>query len=304
VIEKLYICGIIKSKSEVSIVSEKKAKRYVSDDAQLMTEWNWEKNTEISPDKIMTGSGKTVWWKCLKGHEWQATPNNRTSHKPQGCPYCSNHRILAGFNDLATTNPDLAAEWHPTQNGSLTPQNVTFGSNKKVWWICHKGHEYESSIKNRVAGQGCPYCAGRKVLIGYNDLQTINPTLASEWNYEKNGDLMPTYVTTNSNKKAWWKCRKGHEWLASISNRNNGNGCPICSSERHTSFPDESSVCAALNAAAPLPTTADAHFIRGKTNSPETIDSYVIFCSVNKDIVQCFYTVNDITYHRKKQAVL
>ena len=219
-------------------MSGKKAKRYVSDDAQLMTEWNWEKNTEISPDKIMTGSGKTVWWKCLKGHEWQATPNNRTSHKPPGCPYCSNHRILAGFNDLATTNPDLAAEWHPTQNGSLTPQNVTFGSNKKVWWICHKGHEYESSIKNRVAGQGCPYCAGRKVLIGYNDLQTINPTLASEWNYEKNGDLMPTYVTTNSNKKAWWKCRKGHEWLASISNRNNGNGCPICSSERHTSFPE------------------------------------------------------------------
>ena len=48
-------------------MTEKKEKQYVSDNAQLMTEWNWEKNTEISPDKIMTGSGKTVWWKCLKG---------------------------------------------------------------------------------------------------------------------------------------------------------------------------------------------------------------------------------------------
>ena len=79
-------------------MADKKEKRYVSDNAQLMVEWNWEKNTEISPNEIMTGSGKTVWWKCLKGHEWQATPNNRTSHNLRGYPYCSNHRILVGFN--------------------------------------------------------------------------------------------------------------------------------------------------------------------------------------------------------------
>ena len=186
----------------------------------------------------MAGSGKVVQWKCKNGHEWQAAPNNRTANKPQGCPYCSNHRILVGFNDLSTTNPDIAEEWHPTKNGNLTPQNVTFGSNKKVWWLCHKGHEFESSVNNRIAGQGCPYCAGRKVLKGYNDLQTINPALASEWNYEKNGELKPTHITANSNKKAWWKCGKGHEWQAKISNRNNGNGCPICSSDRHTSFPE------------------------------------------------------------------
>ena len=223
---------------EVSIVAKKKEKRYISDNAQLMVEWNWEKNSEILPTEIMIGSGKKVWWKCSKGHEWQATPNNRTANKRQGCPYCSNHRILVGFNDLATTNPNIAKEWHPTKNESLTPQTVTFGSNKKVWWLCDNGHEFESLISNRTAGQGCPYCSGHKVLKGHNDLQSVNPSLAKEWNYIKNGNLHPEHFSANSNKKVWWKCSKGHEWVSTISNRNNGNGCPICSSERHTSFPE------------------------------------------------------------------
>ena len=84
---------------------------------------------------------------------------------------------------------------------------------------------------NRAKGNGCPYCAGKKVLSGYNDLQTVNPTLAKEWNYEKNEGLTPAEVMPNSNKKVWWKCQKGHEWQAVISNRNNGNGCPYCAEQ-------------------------------------------------------------------------
>ena len=219
-------------------MAETKEKRYVSDNAHLLAEWDWEKNTNISPNKVMTGSGKMVWWKCSKGHTWQASPNSRTSKKRQGCPYCSNHRILIGFNDLATTHPELAKEWHTTKNHELTPEQVTHGSNKKVWWICDKGHEFEASINNRVSGKGCPYCSSRKVLKGYNDLQTINPDLAEEWNYEKNNNLKPIEVTSNSNKKVWWKCHKGHEWQSTISNRTLGNGCPVCNSERNTSFPE------------------------------------------------------------------
>ena len=224
----------------VSVVAENKEKRYVSDNAQLMAEWNWEKNraSGLEPHKLTYGSEKKVWWKCSKGHEWQAIINNRTSTKPQGCPYCSNHRILVGFNDLATTHPGLIKEWHYIKNASVSPQHVTYGSNKKVWWICQRGHEFEASISNRINGKGCPYCSSKKVLEGYNDLQTTNPVLASEWNYKRNGNLKPTHITANSNKKVWWKCSKGHEWSAQISNRNNGNGCPICSSEKNTSFPE------------------------------------------------------------------
>lgn len=75
--------------------------------------------------------------------------------------------------------------------------------------------------------------------MGYNDLATINPTLAKEWNYKKNGDLKPNMVKPNSDKKVWWKCVKGHEWEAIISSRNKGNGCPICARELQTSFPEQ-----------------------------------------------------------------
>jgi len=79
------------------------------------------------------------------------------------CPYCSNHKILPGFNDLATIEPVVASQWHPTRNGSLTPQQVTPGSRRKVWWLCDKGHAWRSVISSRTGKKwcGCPICAGR-----------------------------------------------------------------------------------------------------------------------------------------------
>ena len=85
-------------------------------------------------------------------------------------------------------NPKLMAEWNYEKNGDLNPSQLTLGSNKKVWWKCEKGHEWQSTSNNRSSGNGCPYCSGKKVLRGYNDLVTTNPVLACEWNYEKNGD--------------------------------------------------------------------------------------------------------------------
>ena len=219
-------------------MAEKKEKRYVSDNAQLMAEWNWKKNNELGffPDVLMCGSGKKVWWKCQKGHEWQAALVSRNSGS--GCPYCSGNKVLKGENDLQTVNPMLAKEWNYEKNNELTPVDVMPNSSKKVWWKCSKGHEWQAALANRSSGRGCPYCSGKKVLKGYNDLQTVNPMLAKEWNYEKNDGLTPEDVTLNSDKKVWWKCSKGHEWQARITGRNRGSGCPVCNSERHTSFPE------------------------------------------------------------------
>ncbi len=219
-------------------MAEKKEKRCVSGNAQLMSEWNWEKNNELGffPDVLMCGSGKKVWWKCQKGHEWQAALVSRNSGS--GCPYCSGNKVLKGENDLQTVNPMLAKEWNYEKNNGLTPVDVMPNSSKKVWWKYSKGHEWQAALANRSSGRGCPYCSGKKVLKGYNDLQTVNPMLAKEWNYEKNNGLTPEDVTLNSDKKVWWKCQKGHEWQARITGRNRGSGCPVCNSERHTSFPE------------------------------------------------------------------
>ena len=107
-------------------------------------------------------------------------------------------------------------------------------SGKKVWWKCSKGHEWQAIIQGRNKGASCPYCAGQKVAKGSNDFATINPQLASEWNYEKNGDLRPEDFAVASNKKIWWVCNKGHEWQATINNRNNGTGCPYCSNKKNS----------------------------------------------------------------------
>ena len=209
-------------------MAEKKEKRYVSDNAQLMATWNYEKNIEldINPKKITLGSHTKVWWKCLDGHEWQATIKDRNRGK--GCPYCSGRYVIIGKNDLQTVNPILAKEWNYEKNVGLNPTDVMPNSNKKVWWKCNSGHEWQSSVSNRTKGNRCPFCSGKKVLITHNDLKIINPALAQEWNYEMNGTLRPENFTANSDKKVWWKCIEGHEWETSIGNRNRGSGCPYC----------------------------------------------------------------------------
>ncbi len=219
-------------------MADKKEKKYLIDNPTLMAEWNWEKNNELGldPKTLTLSSDKKAWWKCNKGHEWAT----RISHRNNGggCPYCSGHKALKGYNDLGTLNPKLASEWNYEKNENLKPEHFTLGSDKKVWCKCNKGHEWSARISHRNNGGGCPYCSGHKVLKGYNDLGTLNPKLASEWNYEKNGDLKPENFSIGSNKKVWWKCTKGHEWQATIAKRNNGSGCLICTSERNTSFPE------------------------------------------------------------------
>ena len=192
----------------------------------LAKEWNYEKNGETTPNMVTIGSTKKVWWKCSKGHEWQASINNR--NKGRGCPFCSNKKALSGYNDLQTINPSLANEWNYEKNNGLTPADVMPNSDKKVWWKCSKRHEWQATIGSRNRGIGCPYCSGKKALPGHNDLQSVNPALAKEWNYEKNNGLTPADVMPNSDKKVWWICIKGHEWQAIIGNRHRGNGCPIC----------------------------------------------------------------------------
>ena len=144
------------------------------------------------------------------------------------------------LNPHATTNllsdkyPAIAAQWHPTKNGNLTPDAVSAGNGKVVWWIDEFGHEWQSSICNRTSQSlGCPYCGNQKLLTGFNDLETRFPEIAKEWLQEKNGDLRPNQVLYGSSKKAWWKCSKcGHEWETKINSRTKGYGCPVCGRKR------------------------------------------------------------------------
>lgn len=132
---------------------------------------------------------------------------------------------------MKSLKPALAAEWHPTRNEDLLPDNITVNSNIRAWWICHKGHEWEAEVAKRSGGNNCPYCSGKKV-CNDNSLATLNPEISKEWHFIKNGNLTPDKVTEHSNRKVWWKCKKEHEWEAKVSDRTRGNGCPYCSGRK------------------------------------------------------------------------
>ncbi|MBR2472936.1 MAG: zinc-ribbon domain-containing protein, partial [Clostridia bacterium] len=139
-------------------MAEKKAKQYVIDNAKLMAEWNWEKNNELGfdPETLTLGSGKKVWWKCEKGHSWEAVVSNRA--QGHGCPYCSGRLPIAGETDLQSCYPHISAQWDYSKNGDLKPRDVMPKSSKKVWWKCEKGHSWEAEISHRTSGHGCPIC--------------------------------------------------------------------------------------------------------------------------------------------------
>lgn len=189
----------------------------------LVAEWS-ERNGSISPDDVPYGSKKLYWWHGSCGHEWQASVKARSSG--ENCPICSNARIVAGINDLASLKPELLKEWSP--KNTIQPTEIGVGSHKKVLWIGACGHEWSAEIRNRVRGAGCPYCSHNAVLQGFNDLATVLPQVAKEWS-PRNAPLKPTQVTPYANRKVWWKCEQGHEWFTLISTRAYGSKCPYCS---------------------------------------------------------------------------
>lgn len=197
---------------------------------EISKEWHPTKNGNLKPNMFASKSSQKAWWKCASGHEWYASIAQRTFLN-RSCPYCSNQKVLKGYNDFETLCPEIAKQWHPTNNHILSPSDVTIGSGKIVWWICPEGHEWKASVKSRVKGSGCPVCAGKIPIVGKTDLETVFPNIAKEWNYKLNGDLTPKDIPPHSGKKYWWICENNHSWLASVDNRVKGRGCPYCSNK-------------------------------------------------------------------------
>ena len=210
-----------------------------------MAEWNWEKNNSINlfPDKLTCGSNKSAWWKCNKcGFEWKTRISHR--NKGTGCKKCLHEKLSTPTNEKSLMNlyPSLCAEWNYNKNLML-PSSIYPNSNKNYWWICPKGHEWKDSPSHRVLrNSGCPYCSGRRVLLGFNDLQTTHPNLMKEWDWEENNEnnISPDTLSQGSHKQANWICSRGHKWQAAIYSRTTTNrNCPYCNKELRSSYPEK-----------------------------------------------------------------
>lgn len=214
---------------------------------EISFQWHPSLNGDLLPDRITAHSGKKVWWICPECAEtYCASVYSRTSLQT-GCPVCANKIVVAGKNDLATTHPNIAAEWNYEKNGALKPNDLVAGANRQVWWVCSKGHEWKASVIDRRSGRGCPECAKERrpiarqktYLTKKGSLLENQPKIALQWHPTRNGKLSPQDVTSGSDCRVWWICEKGHEWEAVISSRTAGRNCPYCSNEYSTSFPEQ-----------------------------------------------------------------
>jgi hypothetical protein len=191
------------------------------------------KNIGVKADEITPSSGKKLWWQCPKidSHVYQARVADRTGVN-SGCPYCDGKKVDE-TNSLATQYPEIAATWHSQKNAPITPDDVTWGTNKKFYWQCEKedSHVYQAPVVNKTSGQsGCTICQNR-VLTPLNSLAAKYPDIADSWHPTKNAPLTPHDVISGGHKKYWWLCSFGHTWQTTAKSRIGGNGCPKCSNQ-------------------------------------------------------------------------
>jgi hypothetical protein len=180
----------------------------------------WSTRNDRLPEEFTQYSKYEAIWVCKNGHEKKMSIKRKTNLVTDHCSIC---------NSLSENFPELLNEWDFEKNTKYSPYNISYGSTKKVWWKCNKGHEWKTMVFTRTTGKTkCPFCQGRKASPEYC-LAVTHPDLALEWHPKKNEMLTPFNITKGCNSKVWWICERGHEWYATVDSRRGGRGCSVCS---------------------------------------------------------------------------
>jgi len=200
----------------------------------LAKEWHPTKNDILTPEDVAPTDFIHAWWQCNREHEWIAVISDRV--EGAGCPFCpdisdKHSRMIM----LPDAQPEAIKYWHPKKNGNRTPDQFAQQSAIKVWWKCQKGHEWYDTIASMRFNPRCPCCYPGWRTSENNNLAVKRPEVARQWHPTKNGTLLPTHVSPWSSKKVWWKCQKGHEWVAPIATRRPPLLCPECTSKKLSS---------------------------------------------------------------------
>lgn len=206
---------------------------------EFISMWDFEKNDK-TPQEVTAGRSYKAWWKCDLGHSWKTQIYNITGNK-QGCPVCSNQKILPGFNDVFTMCPDAMKMFDREKTDpSIDPRTLAVGSKVKMWWKCSNGHSWEDPPQKRVKKRAdgtffaynCPFC-GKKRVANDNNMKHLYPEMAKYFDEKANG-VSASEVFPGTSKKMQFKCDSGHVWRAQPNDyktridKGDSIRCPYC----------------------------------------------------------------------------
>lgn len=143
----------------------------------------------------------------------------------------ANHVVVPSnpLPPIAELHPQLVGEWHPWMNGELTPKTVSASDARAWWWACPRSHPYQTPVRWRTMfDTACPVCDGKRVRPGVNDLATLAPDFAAEWDAGRNPNLEPTLIHPGYKADVWWRPACGHSFPRSPSARQQDPRCPVC----------------------------------------------------------------------------
>lgn len=190
----------------------------------IAADWDWERNGTRTPYDVRPHDAVRIEWVCGEGHEQRRAVQRRVASG--GCTVCSG-RVPGDDYNLAAVNPEVAARWHGTRNGTRRPEQFRPKSSDVVWWIFDCGHEFEGSIVSQVKRRQCLVCINQ-VVTGANSLRSLRPDLVPLFHPTKNGSWTPDNISGVKHGKCWWQCpRCSHEWFGHLSRRT-GGACPEC----------------------------------------------------------------------------
>lgn len=196
---------------------------------QLLSEWDYVKNNELGiyPEECKKTSKKVVYWKCDNKKHSSFKKAINIKHIGEGCLVCKS---------ISCTHPELLDEWDYEKNDKLGifPDKVSYGSKKKVYFICKEHGSYLQTIHKRFLGHKCAICSNQKIILE-NSIVKTHPYLLDEWDYETNAKLgyFPENYSYGTLRKVYWKCEKHGSYLQDIASKVYKNcGCSYCSNSK------------------------------------------------------------------------
>lgn len=195
-----------------------------------------EEKNGFSAKDITYGNTKKIYWKChVCECEWITSAARRTSSNT-GCPICAKKRSIEKRRLLQVKKtgglqkyPKLLEQWDYEKNGDIDPLKVNIQDKRNFYWKCLSGqHSFSEKISYRISNDKCPYCSGKKVLKGFNDLESQCENVMVEWDYDKNKILPSEVIYTKTTPKIHWKCFFCGDNFFTEANKHRERGCKIC----------------------------------------------------------------------------